>query len=302
MPSSEADARRAQLAATPLQPVGRTAGLIKGTVASLRDIVAQRELLGLLVSRELRARYKNSSLGFVWSLVRPIAQLVIYFVVIGQFLGAARNIPQFAIYVFCGLAIWSLFNEILSGSTGSIVANSGLIKKVYLPREIFPLSAVGAALVNFGIQLVVLVAGTIIAGNPPLTRSLLYAPAGVVLILVFATAAGLLLAAQNVYLRDIQHLLEVVMLVLFWASPIVYSYEYVHEYLHGNWLEQLYLSNPVTLAVLAFQRGFWVAGADKPFPAGMPLRLAVATAISLVLLWVCQRAFSRLQGNFAQEL
>jgi ABC-2 type transport system permease protein len=302
MQDSDAEVRLQRLAELPLKPVGPQRGFVAGTLASLRDIAGYRELLVLLVRRELRARYKNSSLGAVWSLVKPVAQLLIYFVVIGQFLGAARGIPEFAIFVFSGLTMWALFNETVSGGAGAIVSNAGLIKKVYLPREVFPLSTVGSAVVNFAIQFAVLVVGTVVIGSIPWSANLLYVPVAVVLILVFGTALALLLSAVNVYLRDVQHLIEIVILILFWASPIVYSFSYVTNFLQGSWLEELYLANPVTLAILAFQRGMWAAGADQPFPSHMPLRLAVALVVSLGLLWASQRVFARLEGNFAQEL
>ncbi|EYR64779.1 sugar ABC transporter [Actinotalea ferrariae CF5-4] len=302
MATSAAEQRMSRIAREPLRPFGPQRGIATGTVASVRDIWGARELVGLLVRRELRARYKNSSLGFVWSLFKPIAQLAIYFVVIGQFLQLARNIPDFAIFIFAGLTVWGLFNEVVAGGTGSIVANSGLVKKVYLPREVFPLSTVGAGLFNFGIQFVVLTLGTVIAGAFPAWANLIYVPLGLVLVMTFSTALAVLLSALNVYLRDVQHLVEIVMLILFWASPIIYSYKFVTAHLGGGFLEELYLANPVTLAVLAFQRGMWVGGAEEPFPSDLGTRLVVATMVSMLLLWVAQRVFSRLEGNFAQEL
>jgi ABC-2 type transport system permease protein len=302
MQGTDAQARLNRLSSLQLESAGPQQGLVAGTKSSLRDILRYRELLTLLVRRELRARYKDSSLGFVWSLVKPITQLLIYFVVIGKFLGAARAIPEFAIYVFCGLTMWALFNEVVSGGAGSVVANSGLVKKIYLPREVFPLSTVGAAMVNFAIQFGVLIAGTIVIGSFPWGSRLVYVPVAILLVLVFGTALALLLSAVNVYLRDVQHLLEIVIVILFWASPIVYSFAYVTDFLHGSWLEELYLANPVTLAILAFQEGIWVAGADQPYPSAMPLRLGIALLLSFVLLWVSQRVFARLEGNFAQEL
>lgn len=302
MPDTAVQTRHERLATQELTQAGTQRGLVTGTVAALREIHRYRELLVLLVSRELRARYKNSSLGWIWSLVKPVAQLLIYFVVIGKFLGAARSIPEFAIFVFAGLTMWSLFSEIVTGGAGSIVANSGLVKKVYLPREVFPLSTVGAASVNFAIQFGVLVAATLVAGSFPWSANLVYVPMAIALMLVFATGLAVLLSAVNVYLRDVQHLIEIVMLILFWASPIVYGFQFVTDFLQGSWLEELYLANPVTLAILAFQRGMWSAGADQAFPSHMPLRMAVAFAFSLALLWAAQRVFARLEGNFAQEL
>lgn len=302
MSTSAAEERIRRIAAEPLRAFGPQRGITTGTASSVRDLWGARELIGLLVRRELRARYKNSSLGFVWSLFKPIAQLAIYFVVIGQFLQLARDIPDFAIFIFAGLTVWGLFNEVVSGGTGSIVANSGLVKKVYLPREVFPLSTVGAGLFNFGIQFTVLVVGTVVAGAFPAWSNVLYVPLGLALVVTFSTALAIFLSALNVYLRDIQHLVEIVMLILFWASPIIYSFKFVTANLGGGLLEEIYLANPVTLGVLAFQRGMWVGGADEPFPSDLGTRLVVATLVSFLLLWVAQRMFARLEGNFAQEL
>ena len=263
-----------------LKPVGAQPGFFGGTIASIRDIFSHKELLGLLIRRELRARYKDSALGFVWSLLKPITQMLIYSLVLGEFLAMARGIPQFAIFVYSGLTIWMLFNEIVGGGTGSVVANSGLVKKVYLPREIFPLSTVGASMVNFGIQFLVLLTTTVIVRSVPWSTNLVYVPIAILLIVTFGTAIAILMSALNVYLRDIQHLMEIVMMMLFWASPIVYGYKYVADYFNeialGGFLSELYLANPITLAVLAFQRGMWEAGADQPFPDNMLLRMSIA--------------------------
>ena len=291
--------------AEPLTPVGRTGKNRRSTVQSVRELHAYRRLLGLLVSRELRAKYKGSSLGILWSLIRPLAQLLIYYVAIGQFLGAARSIPDFAIFVFTGLTAWGLYSEIISAGTTSVIANSGLVKKVYLPREIFPLAAVGGALFNFVVQFLVLLVATIALGRPPLHIELFYLPLAIVLIVVFATALALVLSALNVYLRDVQHLVEIFLLILFWASPIVYSMGFVNKVLHGSLLEELYLANPVTLAVLGMQKAMWMAGSEDTsqyWPPGLEWRMLVAIVIGFALLWVGQRVFSRLQSNFAQEL
>lgn len=278
-------------------------GAVRGLVYSVKAILDHRELLGLLVKREIKARYKDSSLGFLWSLLKPITQLLIYYVAIGKFLSAERSIPEFAIFVFTGLTAWGLFSEILAGSTSSIVANSGLIKKVYIPREIFPLSAVGSAGFNFLIQLAILLIAAVAIGSPPFTLDLLFLPLALAVLLLFSFSLGLLLSAVNVYLRDVQHLVEVLLLVLFWASPIVYSYDLVHKSLDGNIIEQIYLANPVTLIVLGFQKAVWVAGADQTLGAAeLATRLGIAGVLSLVLLWVAQRVFAKLEGNFAQEL
>ena len=309
-----ASERATRLAAEPLREAGPRPGFASGTLSSLRDIVAHRELMGFLVRRELKSRYKDSALGFLWSLIRPLAMLLIYYVALGKFLGAARSIPDFAIFIYTGLTAWTLFAEIVTIGTASIVANSGLIKKVYLPREVFPLSVVGSAVFNFAIQLGILIAATISVRRFPTGPRWFFFPLSLVVLLVWATALALLLSAVNVYLRDVGYLVEVALMILFWASPIVYSWKLVHNELtcvakippvacHPHLLlEQLYLANPITLVVSGFQQTFWVAGDGQPVPEHLGERLGIALAVGLVLLWLCQRTFARLQANVAQEL
>src|SRR3954453_16409914 len=189
MTSPEAAARSARLREEPWQTSTPTAGVFRGSGRSVREILAHRELLGLLVRRELKARYKDSSRGFLWSLLRPLSILLVYYIAIGKFLGAERPIPDFAIYIFTGLTAWQLFQEIVNSSTGSIVGNAGLVKKVYLPREVFPLSTVGSALFNFATQLVILLAAILIGGSFPTGPRLLYVPLTIAVLLAFATAA-----------------------------------------------------------------------------------------------------------------
>jgi ABC-2 type transport system permease protein len=267
----------------------------------LWDLWEYRQLLGLLVRRELKIRYKDSALGFVWSLLRPLALLLVYYLAIGKFLGAERQITDFAVYVFTGLTVWQLFAEAVSSGTGSIVANAGLVKKVYLPREVFPLSVVGSALFNTLIQLGLLCLATLVLGRFPTGSGWLYLVPSLLLVVVYGTALGLLLSAWNVYLRDIQYLVEIGLLIGFWLTPVVYSYKLVSNEI-GPAMSELYMLNPVSTAVIGLQQTFWVAGAAEPVPAGLPLRMAVMLLVGLVLLWVAQRVFARLEGNFAQEL
>jgi len=308
MTTQDASERGERIAREPLQLVGSKPGFFGGTFSSLSEIWGRRELLGLLTRRELTARYKDSSLGIAWSLFRPLAQLLVYYFAIGVVLGAARTVPDFAIFVFVGLTTWSLFSEIINSTTSSIVDNAGIVRKIQLPREVFPLSSVGSALFSFTVQLSILIVATVVFGVPPITPALALAPLAFVLIVVFATAVGLLLAALNVYYRDIKHIVEVLLILLFWGSPIVYSFTYVHDQIGGTWIESLYLANPITIAVLGMQKALWISGStatgdlEQYFPENLIALLLIAIAASLVLLWLSQRIFSRLQRNFAQEL
>lgn len=300
-----AEEREARLAQEPMRPATPPAHFIKGTRASLIQIWERRELLNRLVRREIRARYKDSVLGIVWSLVRPLVSLLIYYLVIGKVLGAERGIDDFAIFVFTGLTVWQLVSECVASTTGSVVGNSGIIKKIQLPREIFPLSAIGASLFNFLMQFVILIIAAAVAaianGHDLFTVRLLYLPLALAVVIVWSTALGLVLSAANVYFRDIQYLVEVALLVGMWASPIVYSWEMVASYT-GHLLQELYLSNPVTLAVLGFQQAIWTAGFGEPMPTYFSARLVVALVVGFAGLVVSQRIFAVMQRDFAQEL
>src|SRR6266542_4058232 len=140
----------------PLERVNAPQGFLHGFGTAVGDIWQRRELLGNLVRKELKVKYKDSLLGFLWSLLLPLVQLAVYWLVIGKFLSGGA-VPVYGVFIFCGLAVWTLFSEILSSATTSIVYNASLVKKVYFPRELFPLAAVGAALVNFMFQMVILV-------------------------------------------------------------------------------------------------------------------------------------------------
>jgi ABC-2 type transport system permease protein len=296
------DVQARKLASEPMRAAAPRHGFLGGTLQSMKDIWAHRELLDQLIRREIKARYKDSTLGFFWSLAKPLAMLLVYYIAIGKFLGAQRSIPDFAIFIFAGLTAWQLFSDIVILGTGSIVGNSQLIKKVYVPREVFPLSVLGSALFNFVIQLGILIAATAVLGSFPTGVRWMYFVLALAVMVAFGTALALTLSAINVYLRDVQYLVEIMLMIFMWASPIIYSWKLVQNALAGSWLEQLYLANPMTLVVLGFQKAFWVKGDAQPIPEHLGSYLFIALAVSIVLLWFGQRVFSRLQANFAQEL
>jgi ABC-2 type transport system permease protein len=242
----------------------------------------------------------------VWSLARPLAQLVVYYFAIGKVLGVSRAIPSFAIFVFVGLMGWTLLTEVVQKGTSSILSNAGLVKKVKLPREVFPLSAGGSAMFMFVVQAGILLVAVIVFGQIPAWTGLGYAAVGIAVVIILSYALALLLAGLNVYFRDIEHLVEVAFVVLFWASPIVYSFRFVDQFVGGTWIEQAYLANPVTIAIMGMQRGLWAPGGTESelvvWPDDLGIRLGLALVGALALLWISQRVFSRLQANFAQEI
>jgi ABC-2 type transport system permease protein len=309
--------RAERLAAQPLVKLASGPGnFFSGTIYDIREMWDRRELQGILIRREMKNRYKDSTLGFLWTLIKPVAMLLIYFLAIGQILGAARAVPSFAIFVFTGLTLWGLYSDMLVSSTMSILQNAALIKKVYLPRQVFPIASVGSAALNFVVQFGVLAVAIVIFGQIPVTWDVFYIFPAVLIVLIFGAAFALLLSSLNVFFRDVQYLVDVAVVMLFWASPIVYSYTALSNSPYGGtWLEQVYLLNPITIAIIAFQRALWLGGPDviaffdkngmdlsSAYPADLDLRLLVAAIVGLVFLWFADRIFHRLQGNFAQEI
>jgi len=270
------------------------------------EVIDHRQLLWLLTRRDLQVRYRGSVLGFLWTLIKPLILLATYYVILGQVLGAARGIENFGIYVFSGLTIYMLFSESLGAAAGSIVGNGGLVKKIYLPREIFPLAAIGGAIFMFSMQLLVLVGAVVIGGEWPPAQGLLYFFPSVLLILVYVTGIGLLLSALNVYLRDVQYITEILLTLMMWGSPIVYSWQMVRGVLDRfqlpAWLLEVYTNNPLTLAVLGFHRSLWSGGTEADYPTDLALRMGIAGVIGVIFLLCAHWAFQRMQSNLAQEL
>ena len=294
---------------------GSTTRIVTPTISvrqRLREIWMSRELLVYLVRTEIKVKYKNSVLGIVWSMVNPAMTLAIYFFVFSIILG--NHIPDFVIFLFAGLLLWNLFSLGVLTGTGVVVNNAGIVKKVSFPREILSLAAVGSACVFFVFQAIVMVIFLIVLHHGPdwsyLPVLLLALVAGIVL----ASALAVLLSAINVYLRDTQHLIEIVLTAWFWACPIVYAYQYnIGNKLGPKGLTWVYFLNPMVPLILSFQRcvygwvGVNIQGHPYPVlpPNGMiwyvGLDLAVL-AIGLVLFLVALAVFGRLEGNFAEEL
>lgn len=287
-----------------MEKIGSNPAFWSGSIDAVAELYKRRDLFFLLVKRDTKSKYKGSGLGILWSLIRPLSQLLIYYFIIGKVLGVANAVPDFAIYVFVGLTAWGLFSEIVNSGPSSLVANAGIIKKIYLPREIFPLSVATTAIFNFFIQLSLLMVASFVLEAPPVLTNIGTAILAFSVIVTFGLSISLIVSAINVYIRDTQHLVEVFTGLLMWASPIIYSYTFVSKGLQENWLLNLYLANPVTIAILGFQKCFWAAGSELPnyWPPDLDLRLQISLAISFFVLFLAHRLFTRLQTSFAQEL
>ena len=271
---------------------------------SIREIVSHHELLLNLVRLELKSKYKASALGFAWSLLNPAMYLVVFYIAFDVILGA--GIPRFPIYLLSGLLVWNFFTAALNSGTGSVVAGSGLVKKVWFPREILPLASVGAALVHFFLQLLVLVGALVLVQHPVGWTEVPLLPFALVDLILLAAALALLFSVANVYLRDMAHFVELATMAWFWVTPIVYPFAQLSKSLHGH--TGLALINPVTPIVLTFQRALYGEYGKTPvLPTTLGFswylrNLVIVFAAILILLSVALRVFSRLEGNLAEEL
>lgn len=281
----------------------------------LRTLWSRRELLLSLISSDIRIKYKNSTLGIFWSMLAPAFTLGVYYMVFSLFL--KNGIPNFVIYLFSGLVVWNMFQNSINTATGVIVDRAALVKKVSFPREILALSNVGAAVVYFVVQMVVLVIFVAAVGHAPAWRFLLILPVSFLSLYFFTSALAVVMSAVNVHLRDMKHLMEVLLQLWFWLTPVVYSYEHsIAPLLSRHGLTLIYFLNPITLIVVTFQRVFYVNTIVRSTVAPHPLINILPTwsferflmlnlglfGVTVVLFFVAEAIFGRLEGDFESVL
>ncbi len=289
--------------------------------ARLVRIWKERELLFFMVGRDLTVKYKNSILGFAWSLLNPALTVIIYDFV---FQVALHNgMPDYAIYIMCGLVAWNFFFNSVLTACGSVVNNGGLIKKVSFSREILALSSMGTAAVFWFFQMIILVLALVIFHFTPQTPYLYVVPLALLALVLLTGALSIFFSAVNVYFRDMQHILEVLLMALFWASPVVYTWITVKKSLVHHHLTWIYLADPITPIILLMQRAFYgnPASGKATTPSIKVANLPTGThyvadfssiwyikyfiaviCVSVVLIILALKLFGRLEGNFAEEL
>ncbi|MGI8809724.1 MAG: ABC transporter permease [Acidimicrobiales bacterium] len=271
-------------------------------MSSVAELAESRELFVNLTLRELRGKYKRSVLGWTWSLLNPLATMVIFTVVFRFFLkvqiepGDPSGLHVFAIFLLCGLLPWNFLSNGMSGSMGALIANSNLIKKVFFPREILVASNIASWVVSFLLELGVLAVVLVVAGNFVLPW--LVPAIGLVIVqTMFVVGLGLLLSVLNVYFRDVQHLIGILLQIWFYATPIVYPISVV-----GKALEDypaaftLYKLNPMVRFVEAYRDCLY----DLRFPALLDTLYLVGVSGATLALGVF--VFSKLEPKLAEEL
>lgn len=277
--------------------------LSPGRGIGLADVFRRRYLLSLIVRKEVQIRYRGSVLGWLWSYVKPLVQFAVFYLAIGVFLGMNTRVEYFPLYLLSGITIVTFFNEAFTNGTRSLVDNAALIKKIYLPREMFPVASMMIAAVNVLPQIVVLVVIALFFGWAPSVIHIAALVLALIIIAALATGLGLFFGAINVTFRDAQSFVEIITMCAVWASPVMYQWEMVADKV-PDWLFVLYRLNPLTVAVELFHYGVWFPlspDGGRLIP-DMWLFAGIASITCLVVLFVGQLVFRRLEGRFAQDL
>jgi len=306
---------RHDLAHVPLSPPSRTSGVL--------EVFRRRYLLRLMVRREIKARYAGTAFGLAWSYINPFTRFLTFYLVFGLLLGRGMGLENFAIHLFAGMVLVNYFTESVTSGTRSLLANRGVIGKMAMPREMFPVASMLVSLWHAVPQLIILLVACIATGifgdGPtwvPDATGMGAALLGFALIMVYGTAFGLMFSCVNVIFRDFQRIVQTFINVIPFTAPMMYPYHLIAD---GDRIpiqyHDLYVANPVAVAVMLIQRGFWyptcapncavdpATGAPLPeFVDDLYSRGFVMLGIGLVLLAAGQFVFSRLEKTVPERL
>lgn len=271
----------------------------------LRELLGYRELIENLVMRDLKVRYKGSILGFLWSLLNPLLLMLVFTIVFTVMVPNAA-IPKFPAFLLCALLPWNFFSSAMVGAVNSIVHNGHLIKKVYFPREILPISVVLSSFVNFLLALPVLFLFLILF-QIPFTVWLVYLPVIMAVQVVFVIGVALFLATLNVYYRDTAVILEVILQAWFFLTPVFYPAEFLPEWhtVLGIALpvrRLTYILNPMASIVASYRSVLYGFTNGSP-PAPPAWDFFSRTAITAVVcLLIGYAVFVRHSRHFGEEV
>jgi ABC-2 type transport system permease protein len=285
------------------------------------EVVQQHYLLRLIVSRQLASMYAASVLGLLWSYIQPAMRFGVYYVIFGFILKLHQGFPSFAIHLFCGIVFVHYFTETWSGGTRSIRQNRALVLKMRMPRETFPVAAMVVAAYHTFPQVVLLTIFCVFAGWHISLGGLAAGALGLSILMVFSMALGLLFSALNVLFKDFQNIVQTLLQFMHFLVPMMYPFSLIWQAREAHpLLYQIYMANPIAEAVLLMQRLFWwdvVPASDKQghhlvhaaaqsgavqFPPDLWTRGLIMLAVSLVLVVLAQRFFSRVEGRFPERL
>ena len=256
---------------------------------TIKEIYAYREMIVSLVRRELRGKYKASFLGFLWTFVNPLLQLLVYTIVFSIIM--RNGIKDYYLFLFVALIPWLFFSTCASTGCGCVVASSDMVKKIYFPREVLPIAFVTSQFVNMLLCFVVLFGVLIVSGKGLSGRALLYLPIVMVVEYILALGITLLFSGVSVYFRDLMHIMGILIIAWQFMTPVMYSLDMVPKKV--LWVFRF---NPMSSVITAYRDILYYKQPPKM------QTLAEAVIIGCVLLIVGAFSFRRLQRHFAENM
>jgi len=261
----------------------------RGLLEELSEALRHRDLLLLLVQKDLKVKYKGTALGFIWSLLNPLLMMIVYSVVFSVLV--RFQVHNYPIFLLSGLLPWNAFSLSLQAASTSLITNSNLVRRVHFPLEFLPLTSVLSGVVNLVMSFGILVVFALVF-RQPLGLPLLMLPVLVMLQLVFTSGVCLCLSALLVYFRDIEYLIGVGLTAFFFLTPVIYPLSAVGKSQVGYLLN----FNPMTWLITGYQ-AIWH---DNAWPD--PTFLVALAVASIAMLLFGRWVFRRLQGRFAEEV
>lgn len=253
-----------------------------------KKIYDYRELLKNNVKKDIRGRYKQSVLGVIWTFLNPLLQLAVYAFIFPLILKTTQ--PYYVIFVCVGLIPWTFFTATISQSTWAVVGNGNIVKKVYFPREILPISIVTSNMVNFLISTIIIIAFCLGYGLG-ISKYVVFYPIILAIQYIFQLGISFILSAITVYFRDLEHFVQIILMLLFYATPIVYAGESIPEA-----FKFIIDYNPMAHIINAYRDIFY--NQVRPDLSS----LAMVLGISIILVIIGYFLFKKLQKGFAEEL
>lgn len=256
---------------------------------TINEIYQYRTMIGSLIRRDLRGKYKGSVLGFAWTFINPLLQLGVYTLVFSFIMRA--GIKDYYLFLFVTLIPWLFFSTSLSAGAGCILAQKEMVKKIYFPREVLPIAHVTSQLVNMLLTFIVVFAVLIFSGKGINPFALLYLPIIILAEYLLALSLTMIVSALTVYLRDLEHILAIITMAWQFMTPVMYSIDRVPEQ-----LLPIFNLNPMTPIIVAYRDILYYKKAPQIST------LLQGFLLSIVLLVVGWNVFGHLKKHFAEEL
>ena len=253
------------------------------------ELYKYRELLKTNIKKDIRGKYKASFLGVLWSFINPLLQVLVYAIVFPYIMRVQTD--NYLIFLICGIIPWTWFTYSLSNGTTSITNNANLIKKVYFPREILPISVVTSGLVNFLISCIIILI-FVLFGGLGLSWHLIFLPLIAFAQYLFTLAVVFLLSAFNVYVKDVEYMVVFLLNIFFYATPVLYS----ASMFSGSWISWIFKLNPLAHFINAYRDIFYV----HQIPQLENICFLILTGF--ILVGLCYLVFKKLEKRFAEEV